>query len=186
MTETSSFWSPTAWLNSAHVEHWLRGIWPSWRMADVRHAWDSTGRWYWIVPDYDHGRSRVLGIPRALLERTTLSKLREVLEAANWLDRIEQEPLLVEYSAGEWSVSTWDPDIEETWFEDPGGGYFLALRDPNPYAGAAPPPVELPAPFLALHGKTWSARGPENPRSPTDYELPELLPFLPTQKNATP
>ena len=180
MSTTSSFWSPTAWLNSAHVEHWLRGIWPSWRMNDVRHDWDEAGRWFWVVPDFDQGRSRIIGIPRSLLERTTVTKLRQTLEDADWMVRIEREALLVDrIESGVWVVNAWEPVVEEKWFRDTTGEFFVAFRDSAPLVSAGAPPARIPRPFLALHGKTWSAMGPEEPRPVGVYSLEELVPFLP-------
>ena len=133
--------SSTIWLNSAHIEHWLAGLWPGWRIGDVRHAWDGEKRWYWVVPDYDKGRSRVVGMPVPLLETTTVSKLQEVLEDHDWLHRIEQEALLVGRGEdGEWTVEAWDPPVDEAWFPDPNGGYFVALKDAGHHVAADPLP----------------------------------------------
>jgi hypothetical protein len=149
-------------------------------MDDVRHDWDEEDRWFWVIPDYDTGRSRVIGIPRSVLEQTTVTKLRGVLEEANWLARIDQDALLVSRStSGTWSVETWSPSVGEKWFKDPSGGYFVAFRDSGALVSSAPPPARLPSPFLALHGKTWSAMGPKDPRPVDSYALHELLQFLP-------
>lgn len=173
-------WSPSALLNSAHVEGWLWSLWPGWRMDDVRHHLDEEGNWCWVVPDYDRGRSRVLGIPGALLERTTLGKLQEVLEATDWRRRIDEEGLLVgRDESGEWSVSSWNPDVEETWFEDPEGGFFVAIQDVGPLVTTGRAPARLPTSFVALHGKNWSAMGPEGTRPIESYTLEKLLPYLP-------
>lgn len=183
MTNTSALWSPTAWLNSAHVEHWLRSLWPTWRSDDVRHDWDDQDRWYWMIADFDRGRSRVLGIGRELLERTTVTKLRQVLEAAHWMARIDREALLVDRTSdGEWSVEAWKPPLEEKWFEDPAGGFFVAFHNSGALVSSAPPPARLPRPFLALHGKTWSAMGPKDPRPAQTYSVAELLPYLPKSR----
>ena len=180
----SSLRSPTAWLNSAHVERWLRSIWPSWRTDDVRHDWDPQDRWYWIIPDYDRGRSRVLGMPQSLLERLTLSKLREVLDETDWRQRLEQEYLLVQRSQdGDWSVTAWEPKVDEKWFPDPRGGYFVAFQVANAVSFTLPPDAP-PKPYLALHSKTWSAMGPEKPRPVQDYNVADLLPFLPENQRA--
>ena len=172
--------SSTIWLNSAHIEQWLAGVWPGWRGSDVRHAWDGEKRWYWVVPDYDNGRSRVVGIPMRLLETTTVSKLQEVLEDHDWLHRIEQEALLVGRGEdGEWTVEAWDPPVDEAWFPDPNGGYFVAFKDAGHHVAVGPSPVALPTPFLALHGKKWSAMGPKDPKDALSYSADELTPFVP-------
>lgn len=186
MTATSLRWSPSAWLNSAHVEHWLRSLWPGWRRDDVRHDWDQEGNWYWIIPDYDRGRSRVLGIPGTLFERTTLGKLQEVLEGSDWRRRIEEEGLLVKRDeSGEWSVSSWSPDVKEKWFEDPEGGFFVAIQDVGPLVTTGRAPARHPTSFVALHGRDWSALGPEGTRPVESYTLEELLPYLPEARALT-
>lgn len=178
MSSISLTWSPTLWLNSAHVERWLQEVWPSWRPHDVRSDRDEADRWYWIIPDFDAGRSRILGLPRRLLERTTLSVLRQVLEDGNWRARIEREPLLVERTDdGKWSVKGWDPQPDEQWFPDPSGGHFVAFAEPG-IGISASGSARLPQPFLALHGRTWSKMGPQDPRSPRTYTLDELKPYL--------
>lgn len=176
------FPSPAVWLNSGHVERWLRGLWPSWRSGDVRHSWDSAGRWFWLVPDFHRGRTRVLGIRKALLEQTTVSKLQSVLEADDWLERIDESGLLVDRTSdGAWSVTDWNPELPEKWFAHPQLGNFVAFVDEAALVSTAPPPARLPEPFLALHGWDWSAKGPEHPRDPTAYDLEELEGYLPKQ-----
>lgn len=179
MSEDISPGAPSAWLNAAHIGHWLHSLWPSWRGDDVRRGVDSEGRWFWIVPDYDRGRSRVLGIHRSLLEQTPLNKLRGVLEDAEWERRIDREALLVRRSAsGDWLVESWTPEIDEKWFETPDGEHFVAFRKAVMMMKAIPE-ADAPTPFIALHGATWSKRGPQNPRPVGTYTLEELLPFIP-------
>jgi hypothetical protein len=179
MSKISAQWSPALWLNSAHVEHWLQQLWPTWRRDDIRSSCDEADRWYWTVRDYAAGRSRILGMPTSILERTTLSVLRHVLEDANWRSRIDQEALLIERSEnGDWIVGSWAPQTNEQWFADPRGGHFVAFVDTGVRVSSGPP-ARLPQPFLALHGRTWSAMGPQNPRAPQTYTLEELKPFLP-------
>lgn len=181
MSKISPTWSPTLWLNSAHVERWLQQLWPGWRRDDIRSDCDEAGRWHWIVRDFERGRSRILGVPRTILEQTTVSLLRHVLEDADWLSRIDQEALLVERSAsGEWSVSSWNPQPNEKWFPDQPRGYFVAFVDSGIRVSSGPP-ASLPKPFLALHGRTWSAMGPQDPHSVSTYTLDELRPFLPNK-----
>lgn len=171
--------SSTIWLNSAYIEYWLAGLWPGWRVSDVRHAWDGEKRWYWVVPDYDKGRSRVAGISMRLLETTTVSKLQEVLEDHDWLRRIEQEALLVGRGEdGEWTVEAWDPPVDEAWFADPNEAYFVAFKDAGHRVAVGPSPAPLPTPFLALHGKEWSAMGPKDPKDALSYSEAELTPFV--------
>ena len=186
MVDTTRLPSSTVWLNSAHIEDWLGDLWPSWRMGDVRHGWDDQRRWYWVIPDFDRGRSRVLGIPRELLETTTVTKLREVLDRHDWLKRIDSEPLLVERDVeGEWTVRAWDPVVEEAWFPAPEGGYFVAFRTQTSGVHVGLQPARLPEAFLAIHGKAWSAMGPRDPREPGTYDLEELRPYLPKGLAAT-
>ena len=121
--------TPTTWLNAAHVEQWLRSLWPSWRYDEIRDQWDSQGRWVWIVPDYIRGRSRILGIEGDLLEEVTVTRLRHILEEADWLRRIESEALLITRDEhGHFRVETWQPDVDEAWFSDPRAGNYLAYR----------------------------------------------------------
>lgn len=183
-TDSESFVTPTTWLNCAHVERWLRMLWPGWRMDDVRHEWDHEGRWYWIVPDFSKGRSRVLGVQAALLEQVTLSRLRDALEQAHWFERIESEHLLVvRDDAGRLRVTTWKPRLDEKWFIDPRGGYYVAFPTWSHYLTTALP-TRSPQRFLALHGATWSAKGPERPRDVTTYTEEELRPYLPATVRA--
>jgi hypothetical protein len=179
MSDGVSPGAPSAWLNAAHVEHWLQSVWPSWRGDDIRRGADSRGRWFWVVPDYERGRSRVLGIHRNLLEQTPLNKLRTVLENANWEERIDREALLVRRSAsGEPVVEPWSPELDEKWFETPKGEHFVAFRK-TPAMMKGIPEFDAPKPHLALHGALWSRRGPQDPRPVDTYTLEELLPFTP-------
>ncbi len=172
-------WSPAALLNSAHIERWLRSIWPSWRVSDVRWEWDPDGRWLWIVPDYATGRSRVLGIARRDLERMTLSRLRDLLEKAEWMERIKREALFIDcHDDGSCEVTSFEPEIDEAWFEDPAGGYFVALRGAPAHVSASKmPPTGVE--FLALQGKRWSCVGPKGTKDPKSYSQRELLKYLP-------
>ena len=177
--------SSTIWLNSAHIERWLGGLWPGWRARDIRHGWDNESCWYWVAPDYDRGRSRVIGISMSLLETTTLSRFQEILESHDWTHRVGEVALLIGKSEeGEWTVEAWNPDIEEAWFSDPNGGYFVAFKDQSGGISVGPFLPDPPTPFLALHGKEWSAMGPKDPRDPRSYSVEELKPFIPAVNRA--
>ena len=172
--------TPTTWLNAAHVEQWLRSLWPSWRYDEIRDQWDSQGRWVWIVPDYIRGRSRILGIEGDLLEEVTVTRLRHILEEADWLRRIESEALLITRDEhGHFRVETWQPDVDEAWFSDPRAGNYLAYRTEGRGITMSLYPAALPEKFLALHGETWSAMGPRDPRSPKSYTSEELSKYVP-------
>ncbi len=181
-----SFFTPTTWLNSAHVERWLRSIWPGWRMDDVRHEWDEGGRWYWIIPDFANRRSRVLGVEAVLLEKVTVSHLKDALERVHWLQRIQSEHLLiVQDEAGDLQVKKWEAALDEKWFVDPSGGNYVAFpTGSHQVPSVAPGP--LPERFLVLHVAKWSAMGPKEPRDVQSYSEDELRPYLPaapTQKS---
>ena len=121
-------------------------------MPDEQHIAerDLAGIWCWIVPDFERGRSRILGMPDSLLERITVTSLLQGLENTNWLTRIDEEPLIVERSEdGVWSVEAWKPDIEERWFPYPRGGFFVAFQAPS-VAVAMGGPARLLHPHLAL------------------------------------
>jgi hypothetical protein len=179
VTDDRDHWSAALWLNAVHVEHWLRELWPSWRRDDIRSDVAADGTWYWVSPDFDRGRSRVLGVERQVLERTPVSVLRDALGQANWRVRIEQTPLRVtQEDRGTWSIDSWAPDIEEKWFEDPRGGFFVAHEDSKSIVSAGGPAREARS-FLALHGAGWSALGPADNRAATTYDLTELVPYLP-------
>lgn len=174
--------TPATWLNSAHMERWLRQVWPTWRWDDIRHDWNDQGRWYWILPDFERGRSRIIGVEAGLLEEVTVAQLRKALERANWLDRIDKEALLVHRDdQHNLVVSGWKgPEVDEVWFPDPRGGYFVAYpATTGGVSGGAPPRV--PEEHLALHGKSWSALGPYHPRTANTYSLDELREFLPNK-----
>jgi hypothetical protein len=114
-----------------------------------------------------------------LLETTTVSKLRDVLSRTDWMKRIEREPILVDRRKdGTWTLEAWAPNLGEAWFPSPDGGYFVAFRTQGHGIWVGPDPVEIPEPFLALHGKAWSAMGPKSPRAPTEYKLEDLFPYL--------
>jgi hypothetical protein len=173
--------TPTTWLNAAHVEQWLRSIWPSWRYDEIREMWDELGRWFWIIPDYHRGRSRVLGIERELLEEVTVTRLKRILEEANWLQRIDSENLLVTRdTSGHFHVDAWQPDLDDAWFPDPQDGYYVACRSGGRSISAGQRPARLPEEFLALHGATWSAMGPRDPRRPQSYSAQELSKYVPS------
>ena len=160
---------------SVPVEHWLGSVWPSWRPGHVRRYRDGDrGVWYWVVPDFERGRSRVVGIQEDLLVERSLEEIRRVLESGRWQDRIDDEPLLLVRGEGEeMGVGTWEPDLEKEWFRDPRGGWFVAY-------GKSAGPSRSPAQHMTLLGETWSARGPEDPAPPSRYSRRQLLPFLPT------
>lgn len=177
--------SSTVWMNSAYVERWLSDLWPGWRLEDVRHDFTSDRIWYWVIPDYETGRSRILGIPMRLLERTTVSKLRTVLDQHGWMDRIEKEAILVTTQEdGSWGVSTWSPEVDESWHRDPNGGFFVAFPSETQHISSGSP-ARLSERFLALHGRTWSAMGPRNPAAAASYSTDELIGFVPTVPAAT-
>ena len=154
-------------------------------MPDEQHIaeCDLAGIWCWIVPDFESGRSRILGMPDSLLERITVTSLRQGLENTNWLARIDEEPLIVERSeVGVWSVAAWKPDIEEKWFPDPRGGFFVAFQAPN-VAVAMGGRARLSHPYLALHGRTWSAMGPNSNQPARSYNQEELITCLPDNRS---
>lgn len=172
--------TPTIWLNAAHVEQWLRTLWPSWRYDEIREEWDRDGRWFWIIPDYQRGRSRILGIESELLEEVTATRLRHILEEANWLQWIESEALLVTRDeSGRFRVETWQPEVDEAWFNDPRAGNYIAYRTEGRGITSSLYPAALPAKFLALHGETWSSMGPRDPRNPNSYSAEELSKYVP-------
>jgi len=177
--DESVHWSAALWLNSGHIERWLRGVWPSWRRDDIRAGTAADGTWYWVSPDFERGRSRVLGVEPQLLERTPVSVLRDALEYGRWRDLIEETPVRVSRDdQGMWSIAPWDIDVGEKWFLDPRGGYFVAYEDPGIVVSTGSP-ARAPLPFVALHGASWSALGPPGNRPASSYELAELLTFLP-------
>lgn len=184
---TGEFRVPSAaiWINSGYIERWLGTLWPGWRVEDVRHGWDEEKRWYWVVPDYDRGRSRIVGMPMKLLETTTASMLREVLERHRWRERVDREPLFVDRrDDGAWLVEAWAPKVSEAWFPSPDGGYFVAFWSQGHGVSVGPYPADNPVPFLALHGKAWSAMGPKEPKAPDQYTLAELYPYLDVARRA--
>jgi hypothetical protein len=173
--------TPTVWLNAAHVEHWLRSIWSSWRYDEIREQWDDHGRWFWIIPDYQRGRSRILGIEAEFLEEVTVTRLKRILEEANWLQRIESEDLIVTRDeSGRFCVETWRPEVDEAWFTDPHAGNYVAYRSEGRGITNSLYPAALPEKFLVLHGEKWSAMGPRDPRAPKDYTAEELGKYVPS------
>jgi hypothetical protein len=180
-SERRSILTPATWLNSAHVESWLREVWGGWRWDDIRHDWDESGNWFWIAPDFERGRSRVVGVTVGLLEDVTVAQIKRALEDAHWLQRIDQEPLLIARDdQNHLEVGTWNPVLDEAWFDDPRGGYFVAYPSRSGSVTTGAPPARLPEHFLALHGKDWSALGPRNPKPAKTYVAGELQEFIPT------
>ena len=175
--------SPTLWVNASRVKDWLRTeYWPRWRADDVWHDFDRDNHWYWVVPDYERGRSRVLGIDGELLEEVTLHQIEKLLRSIDWKGRLEEAPLLIRRNPeGELQLGTWAIQLPEAWFEDPRGGYFRAFvtQRPSMMSGAPPAPTD---PFLALHGATWSSAGPRNPADPSTYSRESLERYIPARE----
>lgn len=165
------------WFEREFDEHWKEGC------PETRDDWDGEGRWFWIVPDHVKGRSRIVGVDRGLLEQEGApARVQQTLQMIDWLKRIDIESILVtQDERGTPCVVSWNPDVEEQWFPDPKGGYFVAYETTAHAVSVAGPPAFTPEPFLALDGATWSATGPVNPRSPKSYSIEELLPYLPEE-----
>jgi hypothetical protein len=176
---TSSYWSLAAWHNATLIRSWLREIWPTWRDEGVRLHLAADDNWYWVVPDFERGRSRIVGMPEGVLEQTTLGKFQQVLENSDGLKRMDEASLFVDRNSDEgWVVRECAPEVGERWYRLPGGEFFVAI--PTESGGVAvgrPPP--LPVRYLALHGETWSAMGPRNPCSLETYDLEDLIPYVP-------
>ena len=176
MTDLSPGTLFTAWRNAVYVQRWIESLWTELHPRQIREDLSDSGIWFWIVPNFDRGVSRVLGVAAATLAAPDApAAIREALERKDLKSRLETEPLLVTTEASGLRVTPWNPDLNEQWFTDRMGARFVA------YPASAPFSAD---PFLALDGKSWSAVGPKRPRLANTYSAEELLPYLP-QRPAT-
>lgn len=163
-------------LKCMQLKDWLWNLWPHYRYWSIDFS-STNGIWYWTIPDYERGRTRVLGIEQSLLISREIGELRQILDNHGFRERVDVEGLLLSQGdKGEIKLQRWDPQLEEAWFEDPRGGYFIARVTSSKYS--TEPPT-----YLSLDAETWSAMGPENPdQDPSSYSLDELLEYVPVER----
>lgn len=134
-------WSET-FRASVPIDRWLEHeFWDETWPHDVRREWDREERWFWIIPDFEKGRSRIVGVEGHLLREDSPQLIQNALERANWKARLEEEHLLVVRGAGGTiGVVTWEPEIDEVWFEDPRGGFYNAYKQTSRSMWSSGPP----------------------------------------------
>jgi len=166
-----------SWINAARVEDWLLRVWFDLHPNDVTQEVLPDGTWYWSIPDYAAGRSRLIAVAPGLLRQLTSTRIAEILGGVGWLERIEEDNLLIRKGPEGYEVTTWLHRPDEIWVPDPRGGYFVArvVTRGGVSMGAPPPPART---FLLLQGDTWSAAGPEGPRPASTYSAEELKAVL--------
>ncbi len=160
---------------SVAIERWLdEQVWEGGCGHELRHHWDAAERWFWLIPDFESGRTGVVGVEARVLQAAAPNEIVDALEGAHWRRRLKKADLLVaRQSYSTLSVVEWNPEVADAWFEDPLGGYFYAYEQDSRNMWTPEPP------FLALEARGWSAMGPRSPRAPKTYTAEELAPYLP-------
>jgi hypothetical protein len=136
------------------------------------------------VPDYEHGRSRSLAVEREVLRDFDFPAIMRALEDSDWQQRIEKEDLLVRKAAnGALEVRSWNAPHFEKWFWSPDHSeWFVAFQSESGGVswGWPPPPISY---FVAIHGKSHAAVGPEGQHDISKLEFDAIKRYLPKQSS---
>lgn len=149
------------WPTSCEIKRWLHGVFhPPWP-HDIRRDLDDDRHTIWSIPDYENGRSRSLAVERDVLRDSDSRTIIDALEDAGWERRVEKEDLLVRKAHDALEVATWDAPRFVKWFRSPDHEeWFVAFQSHSGGVswGEPPPPIRY---FVAIHGKSHAAVGPE-------------------------
>lgn len=171
------------WPTSCELTRWLDEVFePPWPQ-DVRRDHSDSGHTVWSVPDYERGRSRSLTVERDVLRDFKSPSIVRALGEAGWQRRIESEDLLVRkaHDSG-LEVVGWAAPHFEKWFWSPDHAeWFVAFQSTSGgvSTGGPPPPIQY---FVAIHGKSYAAVGPEGSPDIARLELDAIVRHLPQRE----
>jgi hypothetical protein len=168
------------WPTSCEISRWLDRVFhPPWP-HDIRRERDDDHHAIWSVPDYERGRSRSVAAEREVLRDCDSRAIIQALEDAEWRRRIEEEDLLVrKASDNRLEVCAWEAPQFEKWFWSPEDKeWFVTFQSESGGLswGGPPPPIRR---FVAIHGKSYAAVGPDGAHDIGSLEFDVIRGHLP-------
>lgn len=171
------------WASRYHVarriERWLEDSLINERWHEVRDRWGD-GHWMWMIPDFDNGRTMVLGVSDEILDSREPFDIVSFLHSNGVVAMLQAgERLLVIDQGGTLELRDWQPTTDDHWIwnETRGEHVHLYPLQYNPVTLGSVPRLPMP-PFLAMDSAGRRGKGPWNPRSASTYTYAELAEFL--------